>query len=426
MMMSVRMTFVISVTMLSAFHNTYSSDLLRDAEDAFKSSDYKKAEKLYTTVLQLPEIEQGDAKVKNRAQINLGETLFARGKFKEGYSFFDARLNNPDGKRKPLQKVWNGSCAQDSCSPLLVRGEHGIGDTFFFMRYMKQLHDAGIPVVVRERGFLIPLLKRQPYIKQVIKSDDDEAKLTYTSDVYAMSLPRYVSNRGLQMQQAAADIPYTTGYIEPRADLVAKWKTQFSDKQKLHVLIGAYRASANVAGECRYLRRDCAIADLIKKLARPNVVLYYPGGGDYKPVKRSEYERLKAEGKLGTLKNFDDKLDIIEDADWDKLVLLGGDFDQSAGAFEDTAAVICASDYVVSVDTSTAMLAGALGVKHFGVLLSKESDWRWGEGQPTTTPFFANARLFWQKTQDDWSAPLDALGETIAQASEAKESSATE
>lgn len=391
---------------------------VQNAETAFKKSEYKHAEELYNGVLTNPSFATLDDKTKMRANINFAETLLARGKYQKGHEHFDARLRNTAANRKPLKNSWDGKCANDTCAPLLIRGEHGIGDTFFFLRYMKQLHEQGIPVVVRERGFLKPLLSRQPYISKVITADADEDKTQFTFDVYAMSLPRYVSKNGLSPLQTAQDIPYATGYIEPKVDLVEKWKSQFSDKQKLHVLIGAYRASKNVAGECRFLKRDCAIAALIKSLAKPNVKLYHPCGGEHRPIKRSEYERLKQEGNLREL----DELDIVEDADWSKIVLLGADpsenFDKYA--FEDTAAAMCAADYVISVDTSTAMLAGGLGVKNFGVLLPKESDWRWGEGQPSTTPFFANARLFWQKEQDDWSAPLESLSEAVGQASAAK------
>jgi hypothetical protein len=404
-----------SLTVKSA--DDVDSDIAKRAEEAFKRSEYQKAAGLYTQFIQPSDAT--NPKIPVRDRINLGETLFALGQFKEGFPFFDARLHNPDGKRKPLQKPWDGNCEKGQCKLLLIRGEHGIGDTFgITLRNAKAAHDAGIPVAVRERGFLMAIIKRQSYISQVIKSDEEEAKLPYTADMYGMSGGRYLSN-----------MSYSTGYIEPDTNLVAKWKTQFNDKQKLHVLIGAYRASANIAGECRYLRRDVAIAALIKKLAKPNVALYYACSGDYKPVKRSDYEKLKSEGKLDTLKNFDATLDIVEDADWDKLVLLGGaDFNKS-GAFEDDAAAMCAADYVISVDTAAGQLAGALGVnnvKNFAVLLPKESDWRWGEGQPKDSPLFANAQLFWQKEQGDWSAPLDALGETIAHASDVKESGSAE
>jgi ADP-heptose:LPS heptosyltransferase len=70
-------------------------------------------------------------------------------------------------------------------------------------------------------------------------------------------------------------------------------------------------------------------------------------------------------------------------------------------------------DYVISVDTSTGQLAGAVGIPSFGLLLPEKSDWRWGEGQSLKNIFFPNAELFWQEKQSDWSVPLAKLRKTI-------------
>src|SRR5580700_1217635 len=119
----------------------------QDAEEAFRKSDYKQAEKLYKnyfahkyTTTEAPQA---------RIHINYAETLLARGKFENGFKAFDARFLNKDMNRKPLQKSWDGN-ADVRGKTILARGEHGIGDTFLFMRYLQQLYDAGAQVVVRE------------------------------------------------------------------------------------------------------------------------------------------------------------------------------------------------------------------------------------------------------------------------------------
>lgn len=71
------------------------------------------------------------------------------------------------------------------------------------------------------------------------------------------------------------------------------------------------------------------------------------------------------------------------------------------------AAVLSAVDHLVTVDTSMAHLAGALGTP-VTVLLAKVPDWRWsicGE----TTPWYSSMRLLRQDKSGDWSAPLKAL-----------------
>jgi ADP-heptose:LPS heptosyltransferase len=75
--------------------------------------------------------------------------------------------------------------------------------------------------------------------------------------------------------------------------------------------------------------------------------------------------------------------------------------------FADTAALIEALDLVISVDTSVAHLAGALG-KPVWVLNRYDQCWRWLAGR-TDSPWYASARLFQQKTHGDWTAVIHAV-----------------
>jgi hypothetical protein len=407
--------FSIMVPSLSVAMET---NLAQEAEKAFKASDYKQAEILYKKCLASPECAQAEAAQQPRTRINYAETLLARGKFEKGFIAFDARFENKNIKRTPLQHPWDGN-SDIQGKTILAREEHGIGDTFMFMRYLQALHDAGAIVVLRARGgFLKPILSRQPYIDRVISSEDEEQKLQYDHDVYLMSLPRYVSNAGITPTKTAGDIIPRANYIQPRPELVTQWKEKMHDDTNFKILIAAYRASANVAGECRQLERDCAIKDLVQALNIPGVSIYC-APGDHAPIAESDYKKRKSEGSLGKL----DELDILPDAQMSALKKFDEHFDKKNGAFEDTAAVMAAADYVISVDTSTGQLAGAVGVRSFGLLLPKESDWRWGEGQPRKSPFYLNAELLWQKEQGDWSVPLAQLRKSVEAAMQKQQAS---
>ncbi|MBO1348904.1 MAG: hypothetical protein EBE86_016640 [Hormoscilla sp. GUM202] len=69
--------------------------------------------------------------------------------------------------------------------------------------------------------------------------------------------------------------------------------------------------------------------------------------------------------------------------------------------FADTAAVISQLDLVISVDTSVAHLAGALG-KPVWVLLPFSPDWRWLLDR-SDSPWYPTMRLFRQQQPGDWS-----------------------
>jgi hypothetical protein len=79
--------------------------------------------------------------------------------------------------------------------------------------------------------------------------------------------------------------------------------------------------------------------------------------------------------------------------------------------FADTAAVISLLDVVVTVDTSVAHLAGALG-RPVWLLLPHDPDWRWGldDGR---TPWYPTARLFRQQQPDDWTAVVQRVADEL-------------
>jgi hypothetical protein len=80
---------------------------------------------------------------------------------------------------------------------------------------------------------------------------------------------------------------------------------------------------------------------------------------------------------------------------------------QLLDSFHTTAAVIESLDLVITVDTSVAHLAGALG-KPVWVLLPKQADWRWmlsGE----SNPWYPTARLFRQQELGDWKPVVEAV-----------------
>jgi hypothetical protein len=86
--------------------------------------------------------------------------------------------------------------------------------------------------------------------------------------------------------------------------------------------------------------------------------------------------------------------------------------------FADTAALIAELDLVISVDTSVAHLAGALGKPVF-ILLPYVPDWRWLMGR-ADSPWYPTARLFRQTAARRWEPVIaevkQALRRLVAEA----------
>lgn len=82
--------------------------------------------------------------------------------------------------------------------------------------------------------------------------------------------------------------------------------------------------------------------------------------------------------------------------------------DTGARDFWDTAAIIAGLDLVISVDTSAAHLAGALGKPVWLLLPAIGCDWRWGTDR-NDSAWYGAMRLFRQTTPGDWTGVLDQV-----------------
>jgi hypothetical protein len=79
--------------------------------------------------------------------------------------------------------------------------------------------------------------------------------------------------------------------------------------------------------------------------------------------------------------------------------------------YADTAAIIAQLDLIISVDTSVAHLAGALG-KPVWMLLGRHADWRWLLDR-ADTPWYPGMRLFRTRKNAGWDALLAELAREL-------------
>jgi hypothetical protein len=250
---------------------------------------------------------------------------------------------------------------------MLVYAEQGVGDTIQFARYLPLLRSRGARVVLQAQTPLLTLLR--PLADSVIGRD--EALPEFDFHCPLMSLPL---GFGTELASIPADIPYV------RADpaLVARWRRRLGAR-------GRRRVGIAFSGNPDHMM------DALRSIP----------ASDFSPVLRCEgvdFHVLQTE---------------IRDADAAVLpryphVHIHA---EALRDFADTAALISLMDLVISVDTSVAHLAGAIG-RPLWILLQYSADFRWMQ-QRNDTPWYPTARLFRQPAMRQWHQVIDAVAAAL-------------
>lgn len=305
------------------------------------------------------------------AHFNLADVLLYQGKFEQGWKEYEWRFRIQD--RAPIfhdQPLWRGESLAGKT--ILIHAEQGYGDTFQFLRYLLPLKRQGARILFECQTGLRRVLRACTYIDQIIERTPTLA-IPSDYDVYAplLSLP------GI-MQTRFESIPREIGYVRVEPAMHQRWQARLAIDPKFKIGIVWSGKPSHADNPNRYcaLTHFSAIADL------PGVSLYSLQQG---PA-ATEFQTMPWASMLTDLH------DEISD-------------------FADTAAAISAMDLVISVDTSVAHLAGALG-KTVWVLLSNSPDWRWLT-TGTDCPWYPNMRLFRQTQAGDWQTPIAGMCEQL-------------
>jgi hypothetical protein len=257
---------------------------------------------------------------------------------------------------------WNG---EDIAGKrlLLVHGQ-GIGDMIQMLRYVPQLHERGIIVLVESPESMLPIVRATPGIAAVYSKG---AAPRANFDTYArmMSLPRFCGDDGAPDHARAP-------YIRADAARAAAWA------ERLGPRTARTRAGLVWAGNPYHLndrRRSIPSAELAPLARIPDVEWISLQVGQ------------RADESIAEL----------------PLRRFG---DAAFATFADTAALIANLDLVIAADTAVAHLAGAMG-KPVWVLLPWRPDWRWQPGA-LETPWYPTMRLL-HADDPTWTAPIGAI-----------------
>ena len=302
------------------------------------------------------------------AHYNRAFALLTLGRFEEGwlsYEYRNLRHKSLAVRRYPQPLWWGKQPLKDQ--RLFVYPEQGFGDTIQFARYAMLAADVGARVVLSVQNPLRRVFK--DFHPGVTVIGHNEVPTEFDLHCPLLSLPLAFGTR----HESIPAWPH--GYLKAPAEEVARWAQRLpAGRRRIGLVWTGSTIHTNDANRSLALER---LSPLLQS-------------GDawvslQKDVRESDRPALQASGLY--------------------------DLTAELADFADTAALISALDLVITVDTSVAHLAAALG-KPVWLMLPFSPDFRWLLKREDS-PWYPSLRLFRQQRLGDWEGVIARIGAAL-------------
>jgi tetratricopeptide (TPR) repeat protein len=295
------------------------------------------------------------------AHLNRALALLALGDYARGLPAYEWRLATPGTEKAPPLPRWTGELMPGRT--LVVRGEQGFGDTLQFMRFAPFAAKLVGRLVLQVQPALLLLLEPAAQAARIELASSADAPAKADAFCPLMSLPLALGMTTLE------SIPTRTPYLVIPAAYRRKWRGSIGGQAKRK--IGIAWSGRLQPGETRSM--PLALLDPLFALEGIDWIALQP------VLTSEERAALDAHPHANSIHRLDGRL----------------------GNFADTGAIVDRLDGVVSVDTSVAHLAGALG-KPLWLMLPHAADWRWGIDTPSSA-WYPKAQLYRQSAPGEWA-----------------------
>jgi tetratricopeptide (TPR) repeat protein len=307
-------------------------------------------------------------------RFNRAIALLLEGRWAEGWPDYEFRFKCHNRRHIYPHQIpgrrWEGQPFNGKT--LLVHGEQGLGDALQFARFLPMVKQLGGRVVLETHRPLLSLFKCLEGVDAVIElSAQHPPRLDFDLYMPLCSLPGIFNT-------TPNNLPDCVPYLFARKDRFKQWSSRLSSKGPNVGLVWS--------GSNTYPERSCSLHDLTPLL---------------------EIETINWIGLQKGLGSDPDDMPRLPSGQ--PLTNWGPDFHN----FSDTAEAIASLDLIISIDTSVAHLAGAMG-KPVWLLLPKVPDWRWLL-RSSHTPWYATMRLFRQVQSGDWHPVVQAMASKLAE-----------
>jgi tetratricopeptide (TPR) repeat protein len=311
-----------------------------------------------------------------QAYFNRSTALLLNGDFEQGWTDYEWRWKHERGvavkaSRNLRQPLWLGSQSLAGKS-ILLHSEQGLGDTIQFCRYATLVADLGAFVVLEVPASLEGLLTSLNGVSALVTQGQALPECDYQCPL--MSLP-------LAFRTTLSGVPADVPYLRASVEKVRPWREKLGERRKPRVGLvwsGGFRPDQPEVWAANR-RRNIPLAKLAS-LKGADIEFY------------SLQKGQPAESELA---------ELLANK-WDGPAVL--DYSSHLQDFSDTAALIDQLDLVISVDTSTAHVAGAMG-KPLWILNRFDTCWRWLM-HGNDSPWYPTAKLYRQERAGDWDGVI--------------------
>jgi Flp pilus assembly protein TadD len=315
----------------------------------------------------------------NHAEVhgNLAYALLLRGEFEEGWREHEWRWRTRHmvgGERDFPQPRWKGEPLEGRT--VLLHAEQGLGDTLQFCRYAS-LAGREAPVVLEVQPSLKRLMGSLAGVAEVIARG--EPPPVFDAHAPLLSLPFVL---GTTLETVPADIPYLAA--DPAE--AERWRQRLAG-------LGGLKVGLVWAGEPKTGYPELAAVDRRRSMALSALApLFEVPGVSFVSLQKGAAGAQAADAPLS-------------------------DFTAELEDFAATAALVDGLDLVITVDTSVAHLAGAMG-RQVWLLNRFDTCWRWLE-TGEDSPWYPTLRQFRQSTPHDWAGVVGRVRAALIQLAEA-------
>jgi tetratricopeptide (TPR) repeat protein len=312
--------------------------------------------------------------------------LLQMGEFSAGFAEYEWRWQRKriaPSRRAFEAPLWLGDTPLAG-KTILLHAEQGLGDTLQFCRYAALVAAQGARVVLEVQPELTRLLGTLEGVDELVTAGTPLPAFDCHSPL--LSLP-------LALDTTASTIPARTPYLSADPAATAHWRTRIAQAAPPHALkVGLVWAGGHRPHVPELRKNDARRSLTFDRFApiveTPGVQFFSLQKGD------SAARQLSA---------------MAERHEASRRVI---DWTDDLTDFADTAALVENLDLVISVDTSTAHLAGALN-KPVWILNRLDTCWRWML-EREDTPWYPSARLFRQPSLGDWESVIDSAARALA------------